>query len=434
MKRTLIRGVRVFDPGAGLDVPDRCVLVEGPYLRSLDVDADVLSDRVVDADGLVLCPGFIDLRAHLGEPGLTRQESIATGLAAAASGGFTSVVVMPTTEPTIDRVEVVELILSQARAAGTTRVLPAGALSKERKGERLAEMGKLSAAGCVLFTDVDRSVQDSQLLRYAMETAYDLRMPVATHGEDESLSLGGVMNEGDISARLGLRGAPSAAEAVGVARDIALAELTGARLHLGHISTAGAVELIRQAKRRGVRVTAEVTPHHLVLTDEAVLGYNTMAKVSPPLRTQTDVDAVVRALADGTIDVVATDHQGQTELDKNVEFDRAAYGTIGLETALGVVLGLVKQERLTFERAVAVLTRGPAQALNRRDLGRFRENGTADLVLVNPNESWTYRVQDSRARSRNSPFSGHSFSGRVVWTMASGEVTYDRLDTEHGAG
>ena len=430
MKRTLICGVRVFDPGAGIDITDRNVLVEGPHLRSLDAEADVLSDRMVDGHGLVLCPGFIDLRTHLGEPGFTRQESIATGVAAAAAGGFTSVVMMPTTEPTIDRVEVVELILSRARAAGTTRVLPAGALSLGRKGERLAEMGKLSAAGCVLFTDVDRSVRDSQLLRYAMETAYDLRMPVATHAEDEWLSLGGVINEGEVSARLGLRGAPSAAEAVGVARDLALAELTGARLHLGHISTSGAVELIRQAKRRSVRVTAEVTPHHLVLTDEAALGYETMAKVSPPLRTQSDVDAVVRALADGTIDAVASDHRGQTELDKNVEFDRAADGAIGLETAFGVVLELVKKGLLTFERAVAVLTRGPAQALGRRDLGRLIENGPADLVLVDPHQTWVFRASESFSRSRNTPFSGHVFPGRVVWTMANGEVTFDRLRAE----
>ncbi|MBX2813148.1 MAG: dihydroorotase [Myxococcales bacterium] len=427
MKRTLIRGVRVFDPGAGIDARDRSVLIEGPYLRYLNVEPDVLADRVVDGHGLVLCPGFIDLRSHLGEPGFTRQESIATGVAAAAAGGFTTVVMMPTTEPTIDRVEVVELILSRARAAGSTRVLPAGALSLGRKGESLAEMGNLSAAGCVLFTDADRSVRDSQLLRYAMETAYDLRMPIATHAEDEWLSLGGVMNEGEVSARLGLRGSPSAAEAVGVARDLALAELTGARLHLGHVSTAGAAELIRQAKRRGVRVTAEVSPLHLILTDEATLGYNTAAKLVPPLRTQVDVDAVVRALADGTIDAVATDHQGQTELDKNVEFDRAASGSIGLETAFGVVLELVEQGRLTFERAVAVLTRGPAQVLGRRDLGRLIANGTADLVLVDPHAAWEFQLSSSFSRSRNTPLSGRMFPGRVVWSMARGEVTFDIL-------
>lgn len=425
MRRILIRGVRLFDPGAGIDALDRCVLIEGPFLRSLHAERTTPTDAVVDGGGLLLCPGFIDLRAHLGEPGFTRQESIATGVAAAAAGGFTSVVMMPTTEPTIDRVEVVELILSRARAAGSTRILPAGALSVGRAGERLAEMGKLSASGCVLFTDGDRSVRDSQLLRYAMETAFDLRMPVATHAEDESLSLGGVMNEGEVSARLGLRGSPSAAEAVGVARDLAIAELTGARLHLGHISTAGAVDLIRQAKRRGVRVTAEAAPHHLVLTDEAALGYDTAAKVSPPLRTQNDVDAVVKALADGTLDAVASDHRGQTELDKNVEFDRAASGAIGLETVCGVVLSLVKQGRLTLERAIAVLTRGPAQALGRSDLGRLYEDGPADLVLVDPSHAWVFRPSESRSRSRNTPLAGRAFPGRVVWTMAGGVVTFD---------
>ena len=260
-----------------------------------------------------------------------------------------------------------------------------------------------------------------------METAFDLRMPVATHPEDESLSLGGVMHEGEVSARLGLRGAPSAAEAVGVARDLALAELTGARLHLGHISTSAAVDLIRQAKRRGVRVTAEATPHHLVLTAEAALGYDTAAKVSPPLRTLEDTEAVVRALADGTLDAVATDHRGQTDLDKNVEFDRAALGAIGLETALGVVLGLVRQGRLTLERAIAVLTRGPARAIGRQDLGRLTESGHADLVLIDLEQAWVFRAADCRSRSRNSPFLGRSFPGRVVWTMAGGQVTFDGL-------
>ncbi|MEL6186562.1 MAG: dihydroorotase [Myxococcota bacterium] len=428
----MIRNVRLFDPGAGIDADNRTVLVEGAHVRSLEAEPDWLADRVVEGEGRLLCPGFIDLRCHLGEPGFKRQESIATGVSAAAAGGFTTVVMMPTTEPTIDRVEVVELIVSRARAAGSTRVLPAGALSVGRAGERLAEMGKLSAAGCVAFTDGDRSVQDSQLLRYAMETAYDLRMPVVTHAEDESLSLGGVMNEGEVSARLGLRGVPSAAEAVGVARDLAIAELTGARLHLGHISTVGAVDLIRQAKRRGVRVTAEVAPHHLVLTDEAALGYDTAAKISPPLRTQADVDAVTKALGDGTLDAVATDHRGRSELEKKVEFDQAAFGAIGLETALGVVLSLVRQGKLTLERAIAVLTRGPAQTLGRQDLGRIVEMGMADLVLVELDRPWVFRPSESRSRSRNTPFGGQSFPGRPVWTMAGGEVTFDIIDS--GAG
>lgn len=431
MKRTLIRGARLFDPGAGIDAPERNVLVEGARIRSLEADPDVLADAVVDGSGLALCPGFIDLRAHLGEPGFGSQESIHTGVRAAAAGGFTSVVAMPSTNPPIDRVEVVELILSKARAAGTTRVLPAGTLSVGLKGERLAEMGKLKEAGCVLFTDAERSVRDSQLLRYAMETAFDLHMPIATHAEDELLSLGGVMNEGEVSTRLGLRGAPSAAESVGVARDLAIAELTGARLHLGHISTAGSVDLIRQAKRRGVRVSAEVSPHHLVLTDESVLGYDTSAKVSPPLRTSTDVEAVVKALADGTLDAVATDHRGRTELEKNVELDRAEVGAIGLETAFGVVMGLVGQGRLTFERAIAVLTRGPAHTLGSKDLGRLVEGGPADLTLVDPKRAWTYLVSDGFSKSRNTPFAGRSFEGRAVWTMAAGEVTFD-LDGRSG--
>jgi dihydroorotase len=266
-----------------------------------------------------------------------------------------------------------------------------------------------------------------------METAFDLRMPVATHAEDEALSLGGVMHEGEVSARLGLQGVPAAAEAVGVARDLAIAELTGARLHIGHVSTAAAVDLIRQAKRRGVRVTAEVAPHHLLLTDEAVLGYDTSAKVMPPLRTLADVDAVVRALADGTLDAVATDHRAQIDLDKNVEFDRAAAGSIGLETAFGVVLKLVKQGRLTLERGIAVLTRGPARVFGSGQLGRLGEGGPADLALFDPRAPWVFRRSESRSRSRNSVFDGHAFPGRVVWTMAQGEVTFDLMGRGGGA-
>lgn len=426
MRRTLIRGARLFDPGAGLDRSDSSVLVEGPHVATLAAEPGTRVDAVVDAGGLLLVPGLIDLRAHLGEPGSTRAESIATGTAAAAAGGYTSVVMMPTTEPTIDRVEVVELILARARAAGSVRVFPAGALTVGRQGERLAEMGKLSSAGCLLFTDADRAVRDSRLLRYGLETAFDLRMPVATHPEDESLSLGGVMHEGEVAARLGLEGVPAAAEAVGVARDLALAELTGARLHLGRISTATAVDLIRQAKRRGVRVTAEVTPHHLALTDEGVLGYETAAKVWPPLRTAADVDAMVRALGDGTIDAVATDHRGRTELEKNVEFDRAAPGAIGFETAAAVVLGLVAQGRLTLERAIAVLTRGPAGVIGRQDIGRIAPGGPADLCLLDLAQPWVFRAADSRSRSSNTPFLGRAFLGRALWTMANGEVVHDR--------
>ena len=425
MSTLVFRDVRLFDPGAGIDRPHATVTVDGERIESLTAPHTAPGDRVIEGRGRLLIPGLIDLRAHLCEPGHTRRENIETGVRAAAAGGFTTLVAMPTTHPAIDRVEVVELVLARAREAGKTRVLPAGALSVGREGKNLAEMAKLQAAGCVMFTDGDRAVKDSQLLRYALETAGDLGVPIATHAEDQSLSLGGVMHEGLVSTRLGLEGIPGAAEVVGVARDIGLAELTGQRLHLGHVTTAAAAELIRQAKRRGIRVTAEVSPLHLLLTDECCFGYDTAAKVFPPLRPQSDVDAMVLALADGTLDNVVSDHCPQIELEKKVEFDRAAPGATGLETTLAAVLALVKAGRLTLERAIATLTRGPAQVLGRNDLGRLQEGGHADLVLLDLEHPWTFSRAEVRSRSFNSPFLGRSFPGRAVLTVARGEITHE---------
>ncbi|MEQ8273087.1 MAG: dihydroorotase [Deltaproteobacteria bacterium] len=423
MSTTLLKNVRLFDPGAGVDADARNVVLDGAAIGSLDASAEVMADRVIDGGGKLLVPGLVDLRVHACEPGFTSRESIATAAAAAAAGGVTTFVALPTTKPTVDRVEVVELILARGRAAGTTRVLPAGALSVGREGERLAEMAKLSAAGCVLFTDGDRSVKDSQLLRYAMETAGDVGTPIMTHAEDESLSLGGVMHEGLVSARLGLSGAPGAAEVVGISRDLAIAELTGSRLHIGHVSTAAGVELIRQAKKRGIRVTADVSPLHLLLTDEAVLGYDTAAKVFPPLRPRSDVDAVITGLADGTIDCVASDHNPQIEIEKNVELDWAAPGATGLETMLPVMLALVSDKRLTLERAITTMTRAPANVLQRLDLGRLREGGPADLTLIDREVEW--RFEQTYSKSRNTPLLGRRFVGRAALTIAQGVVTYE---------
>lgn len=430
VSRTVFRGVRVFDPGAGIDFADRTVVVEGGVVRSLDAPNDVVGDRVVEGRGALLVPGLIDLRAHLEEPGHTDRETIATAAAAAAAGGFTSVVAMPTTEPTIDRVEVVDFVLARAREAGPTRILPAGALSVGRDGERLAEMAKLAAAGCVLFSDGDRAVRDSQLLRYALETADDIGVVVATHPDDVHLSRGGVMHEGLVSARLGLSGIPETAEVVGVARDLALAELTSARLHLQHVSTAGAVELIRQAKRRGARVTAEASPCHLRLTDDALASYDPMAKLVPPLRPARDRDALIDGLADGTIDAVASDHAPRTRIEKNVELDGAAPGAIGLEVTLGVVLTLVAERKLSLERAITVLTRAPARILGRSDAGRLFEGGPADLVLVDPDHAWFFDEREVRSRSRNSPLLGAELRGRALLTMVDGHVTHEMDDAD----
>lgn len=418
MSSIVIRNVRLFDPGSGIDVRDRNVLVEGERIADTDAPEAATADEVIEGRGLLLVPGLVDLRAHLREPGFSNS------VEAAAAGGFTTVLAMPTSSPVVDRAEVVGLILEKAKACGPTRVLVAGALSVGREGERLAEMAKLLQAGCVCFTDGDRSVKDSQLLRYALETAGDLGTLIITHAEDESLSLGGVMHEGLVSTRLGLAGAPGAAEVVGVARDLAIAELANARIHIGHVSTAAGADEIRKAKRRGTRVTAEVCPLHLVLTDEAALGYDTCAKVLPPLRPQSDVDGMISALADGTIDAVASDHNPQTDHDKNREFDYAAAGAIGFESTLAVVLTLVEQGRLTLERAIAVLTRGPANVLGRIDLGRIKEGGPADLALIDPGHQWRLDEESIVSRSANTPLLGRRLTGRAMLTVARGRITH----------
>jgi dihydroorotase len=425
MARIVLRNVRLFDPGSGIDAPRRTVIIEGDRVVSLDAPDSAGGDHVIYARGRLLAPGLIDLRAHLCEPGYTRRETIATGVAAAAKGGFTTVVALPTTSPPIDRVEVVQLIISRAKQAGPTRVLPAGAFSVGRQGERLAEMAQLAQAGCVAFTDADQSIKDSQLLRYGLEIAGELGVPIMAHAEDESLSLGGVMHEGLVSTRLGLPGAPGAAEVVGVARDLSIAELTGAPLHISHVSTGAATELIREAKHRGVRVTADVSPTHLMLTDEALYGYDTLAKLIPPLRPLVDVEQVIAGVADGTIDAVASDHCPQIDLEKNVEIDRAASGAIGLEHTLGVALTLVNKKKLSLERAITALTRAPADVLRRADIGRIQEGGLADLVLIDLERPWKLSRSDLASKSSNTPLLGFDLVGRAIMTIAAGQITHD---------
>jgi dihydroorotase len=413
--------VRLFDPGSGLDQPGATVVVEDETIVAFEPGGR--PDRRVSGEGLVLCPGVVDLRAHLGQPGRPDRETVASGTRAAARGGTTTVVALPTTEPTTDRVEVVAMLKAWAEEAGPTRVLPAGALTVGRKGERLAEFAKLRAAGCVLFTDGSRPIRDAQLLRYGLETAVDVGVPVMTHAEDETLAQGGVMHEGLVSARLGLVGTPRAAEEVGVARDLAVAALTGASIHLAHVSSAGSVDLIRQAKRRGVRVTADVSPHHLLLDDGAVEGYATYAKTRPPLRAFSDRCALVEGLADGSIDAVASDHEPRTELEKNVEFDGASPGAAAIELLLPTLTTLVAEGKLTLERALAACTRAPAHILGREDLGRLFVGGPADLVLFDPGAVWA--VGDGwLSRGRNTPLWGRPLRGRPLLTMVRGRTSY----------
>ena len=352
MTTLAIRGARVIDPANGVDAVADVLIADG---RIAEVNPNAGSDasETIDATGLVVCPGFVDIHTHLREPGFEHKETIATGTLAAARGGFTTVCAMPNTEPPIDSAGMIEFILRTAQAQGHVRVLPIACVTRGRAGRELADLAELAQAGAIAFSDDGAPVADAHLMRRALEYAAMLGAPVIDHCEDPALSAGGVMHEGWVSTRLGLRGAPAAAEETMVARDIALAEATGSHVHIAHVSTAGSVDIIRQAKARGVPVTAEVTPHHLALTHEAIIGsgeapgglaYDTNAKVNPPLRTPADVDACVEGLRDGTIDCIATDHAPHAIQDKLCEFDAAAFGISGLETALGLALSALPLE------------------------------------------------------------------------------------------
>jgi len=432
----LIRGARLIDPARGIDeVADLC-FSDGRVVPAGTVKAD----QIIDAHGLVLAPGFVDLHCHLREPGQEYRETIETGLAAAARGGFTTVCAMPNTEPAMDNRSVVEFVLRTARVAGTGRVFPIGAVTAGRLGKQLAELGELADAGCIGFSDDGSPVADAEIMRRALEYATGLGLPVIDHCEEPSLARGGVMNEGWVATRLGLKGQPAAAEEAMVARDIQLAELSGGHVHIAHVSTAGAIELIRAAKRRGARVTAEVTPHHLLLTDEAVLygpatgiaaqtpAYDTNAKVNPPLRARADRTACVQALAEGVIDCIATDHAPHASTDKLCEFDRAAAGISGLETALPLVLGLVRDGHLSLMRAIAVLTAAPVRtlALERYvpGLGSLASGSAADAVLIDLDEAWTVEPVNFASLGKNTPFAGWAMRGRVIATVFDGNLTY----------
>ncbi len=446
---TLFQGARIIDPGQGMDQTGD-VLVRDGVIESCGSPVEGADARVVPAQGLVLAPGFIDLHAHPREPGHEDKETIASGAQAAARGGFTTLCCMPNTSPAIDTVSVVEFIFRRAAEAGPIRVHPIGAVSRGRAGKELAEMEELARAGVVAFSDDGSPVADGHLMQMALVYAGELGLPVIDHCEEVGLAHGGVVNEGWVATRLGLPGYPAAAEESMIARDIALASLTGAHLHVAHISTAGGVELVRQAKARGLPVTAEVTPHHLTMTDEWVLGvrepvahgplgivaYDTRAKVSPPLRGEADREAVVAALRDGTIDAVATDHAPHTSVDKEVPFEEAAMGLSVLETALGSLMSLVRGGALDLPTLVHRLTAGPAGVLGPRfqELATLAPGSPADLVLFDPDEEWTVDTGSFASKGRNTPLDGATLTGRVKLTMAAGRVAYDGLDLKASAG
>jgi dihydroorotase len=433
---TLIRGGRVIDPYANLDdVTD--ILIDAGKIAA--IGADVIETawardgstlhtplEVIEAHGLLVVPGLIDIHTHLREPGHEYKESIESGSAAAAAGGFTSIACMANTNPVNDAAAVTEYILNKARAVGLVQVFPIGAVSVGLAGERLAEIGELKQAGVVGISDDGKSVMNSQLMRRALEYAGMFGLPVISHCEDTNLAAHGVMHEGRVSTELGLRGIPAQAEDIMVARDIALAELTGGRVHIAHVSTAGAVRLVHDAKARGLRVTAEVTPHHLFLTDEAVRGYDPSTKMYPPLRTAADVEALRQALRDGTIDAIATDHAPHDLADKEVEFDQAPVGIIGLETSLPLTLRLVQEGVLPLADAIAKLTWGPAQVLGLAK-GMLQVGADADVTLIDAQTEYTVDRREFGSKSRNSPFHGWTLKGRAAMTICAGKIVHSRL-------
>lgn len=418
----LIRNGLVVDPAQDLEGV-RDLLVENGKIAALAVPGTIPSEgrRVIPADGLVVTPGLIDMHVHLREPGEEYKETILTGTRAAVKGGFTAVACMPNTHPVNDTASVTRFILDQARAAGLARVYPVGAISMGSLGQNLSEYGDQKEAGAVALSDDGRPVMNAMLMRRALEYARTFDLPVIAHSEDLELRGDGVMHEGRVSLELGLKGIPAAVEESMVFRDLALVQLTGARLHIAHVSAFGTVALIRQAKEAGLTVTAETAPHYFTLTDEAVRGYDTNAKVNPPLRTGADMAAIKEGLRDGALDAIASDHAPHSSLEKDVEFQEAAFGLIGLETSLGLSLKLVHDEVLTLSQLVAAMSTNPACIL-RVPGGTLAVGTPADITLINLNREWTVDVSDFASRSRNCPFHGWSLRGKAVMTIVGGRI------------
>ena len=441
-KMLLISGGHLIDPSQGLNKVGDLLVTEDKISWIGDKGTAPVQQgfSILDASRMVVCPGFIDLHSHLREPGFEDKETIATGTQAAARGGFTTICCMANTEPPIDTRAVVDYIKTKARMAGLVRVLPIGCITKGRKGEELAEMAELAEAGVVAFSDDGDPVINSSLMRHALEYSRVFSLPIIDHCEDRTLSQDGVINEGWVSTRLGLKGIPAASEEAMVARDLALAQLTGAKLHIAHATTEGSVELIRHAKEKGVSVTAEVTPHHLTLTEERVIGnqltpktyhlsaaaYDANAKVNPPLRTKKDIAALIKGLKEGVIDAIATDHAPHTLADKMCEFDLAAFGISGLETAFGCLMSLVHNGELDLVTLISKLTFEPARIVRNKyeELGSLKIGSPADITLFDPDEEWIVDSNNFASKGKNTPFNGCQFKGKVMATIASGKIVY----------
>lgn len=425
MQRILFKGGTLCDPATGLfQVGD--LLIEEGRIQAIGENLETTSTQVIELKPqYVLCPGFIDVHTHLREPGQEHKETIETGSMAGAAGGFTTLLCMPNTTPPMDNAAIVALVMQKARQAGRSRVLPLGSATVGMGEDQLAEMADMKEAGCVGFTDDAFPIQRAETIRRAMEYCRMLEVPFVAHCEDKSLTEGGSMNEGVVSAKLGLKGMPSVAEEIAVARNLLLAEYTGCHLHIAHISTAGSVDLLRWAKARGIPVTGEACPHHFSLTETAVENYDTNTKINPPLRTERDVQAIKEGLADGTIDCIATDHAPHAQEEKDVEYPLAPFGIIGLETAFGLVLReLVDPGILSLPEAIKKMTWNPAQIFG-LPYGQLRVGGPADLVVLDPSAEWVVDRDKLFSRSKNTPFHGWKLKGLPLLTLVEGRIVYD---------
>jgi len=426
----LLRGGRVIDtsnPGGVVDVAGDVLVRDGRIAEIGRGLAAPAGGRVVELGGRLVCAGLVDLHVHFREPGQEYKESIATGAAAAVAGGFTTVCCMPNTRPTNDCRSVTDLITRRAAEAGLARVRPVGAVTRGLAGTELAEFGEMKEAGIVALSDDGRPVMNTGLMRRALEYARTFDLPVVQHAEDLDLAEGGVMNEGPVATRIGLRGQPPQAESAMVARDLELVEWTGARYHVAHVSTARAVALVRDARRRGLPVTCEVTPHHFTLTDEACAGYDTATRVAPPLRAAADRDALREGLADGTIDCIATDHAPHSDVEKQLEFEHAAPGMIGLETAVPLALVLVRDKVIDLPAMVRLFTSGPARVfgLDREGVGSLAVGSPADVCVIDPDVGWRVDRAGGKSRSQNTPFHGWEVRGRATLTLVGGRVVHE---------
>src|SRR6266851_2535219 len=424
--RLLIANGYVIDPTQGTNT-GKNLLIEDGRIVGLSNQSDAVPEgaEVFDATGLIVAPGFIDMHVHLREPGHEYKETIASGAAAAVAGGFTTVCAMPNTSPVNDHAAVTRFVIEQAERAGLANVFPIGAITKNSDGTELAEMGEMKDAGIIAVSDDGRPVPTAGMMRRAMEYARGFDLPVIDHCEDRSLARGGVMHEGHWSLVLGLRGMPAAAEEVDAERNCLLAELTGARVHLAHLSTSGAIETVRRAKEKGLLVTCEVAPHHWTLTDESVRDYDTNTKVSPPLRSQDHIDAILEGMRDGTIDTIASDHAPHHADEKALEYDQAPFGIVGLETSIGLAFEhLVNKGVISLERLVELCSTNPARILRLEDRGTLRAGARADLTIIDPELTWTFDASRSKSKCRNTPFDGYTFRGGAVATIVGGRIVY----------